>query len=169
MATTIGALPSNMIASLASLTFAGSAVAEPALQSTSTDWVEIVTAGAIALATGLSFLFWYAASKPNVIVKPSWRSGVATVVITNVGKALAKDLRVSAESLPLGPKAPTRHWTSVCQRCIPKKKLSISWQLVIMLSTMNRMSSTCHTDDGFFDGHEKHETSKSISNSTGTR
>ena len=102
MATTIGALPSNMIASLASLTFAGSAVAEPALQSTSTDWVEIVTAGAIALATGLSFLFWYAASKPNVIVKPSWRSGVATVVITNVGKALAKDLRVSAESLPLG-------------------------------------------------------------------
>lgn len=90
-----------MIASLTGAAYAALVTADPALGSSSVSLLEIVTAVALVTATALSFLFWYAASKPNVIVKPRLKSGYVTVVIANEGKAHAKDVRVTSESLPL--------------------------------------------------------------------
>ena len=61
--------------------------------------VEFVTATALVCATVFSFLFWYVANKPNVIVKPVFKSGSATVVITNEGRIPARSLRVMSTSL----------------------------------------------------------------------
>ena len=61
--------------------------------------VESVTAAALVCATVLSFWFWYVANKPNIIVKPTFKSGSTTVVITNEGRIPAKRLRITSESL----------------------------------------------------------------------
>ena len=61
----------------------------PVTSSTSLSLVEYVTAGALVIATIFSFWFWYVANKPNVIIKPTLKSGSTTVVITNMGKSQA--------------------------------------------------------------------------------
>lgn len=61
--------------------------------------VEFVTATALVCATVFSFWFWYVANKPNVIVKPVFKSGSVTVVITNEGKVPATCLKVTSKSL----------------------------------------------------------------------
>ena len=73
----------------------------PVTSSTSLSLVEYVTAGALVIATIFSFWFWYVANRPNVIIKPTLKSGSTTVVITNMGKSQAEDVRVSSESLKL--------------------------------------------------------------------
>ena len=61
--------------------------------------VELVTATALVCATVFSFWFWYVANKPNVIVKPVFKSSSATVVITNQGRVPARRLKVTSTSL----------------------------------------------------------------------
>ena len=45
------------------------------------------------------FWFWYVANKPNVSGKPVFKSGSASVVITNEGRIPARSLRVMSTSL----------------------------------------------------------------------
>ena len=73
----------------------------PVTSSASFSLVEYVTAGALVIATFFSFWFWYVANKPNVIIKPTLKSGSTTVVITNMGKSQAEDVRILSESLRL--------------------------------------------------------------------
>lgn len=61
--------------------------------------VELVTAIALVCTAVLSFLFWYVANKPNIIVKPVFKSGSTTVVITNEGRIPAKSLRIMSSAL----------------------------------------------------------------------
>ena len=70
-----------------------------ASSSSSISPVEFVTAIALVSATVLSFWFWYVANKPNIIVKPAFKSSTTTVVITNEGRTPAKRLRVTSTSL----------------------------------------------------------------------
>lgn len=60
---------------------------------------KLVTAFALASATVLSFWFWYVANKPNIIVKPTFKSSTTTVVITNEGRTPAKRVRITSTSL----------------------------------------------------------------------
>ena len=90
-------LGTALIGSLAAM-FAHEA---PITSSTSLSLVESVTAGALVMATIFSFSFWYVANKPNVIIKPTLKSGSTTVVITNMGKSQAENVRISSESLKL--------------------------------------------------------------------
>lgn len=72
----------------------GLAQEAPAGVSSSISPLELITAIALVCATALSFVFWYVANKPNIIVKPAFKSGSTTVVITNEGRIPAKALRV---------------------------------------------------------------------------
>ena len=78
---------------------AGFAHEAPASSSSSIGTVEFVTAVALVSATVLSFWFWYVANKPNIIVKPTFKSSSTTVVITNEGRTPAKSLRIMSKSL----------------------------------------------------------------------
>ena len=71
----------------------------PASSWSSIGLVEFVTALALVCATVLSFWFWYVANKPNIIVKPTFKSSSTTVVITNEGRIPAKSLRITSASL----------------------------------------------------------------------
>ena len=90
---------SSLSGVLLSWVAAGFAHETPPTSSSSISTVEFVTAAALVCATLLSFWFWYVANKPNIIVKPTFKSGSTTVVITNEGRIPAKGLTITSDSL----------------------------------------------------------------------
>ena len=56
--------------------------------------VSIGTVIFLAVGACLTFIFWYIANKPNILVCPSHKNGVFSVHIRNEGRVAARDVRV---------------------------------------------------------------------------
>lgn len=63
--------------------------------------LSVVTAISVAIATILSFLFWYIANKPNVVARPKLQHGGLSVIVSNDGKIAAKSLRIISSDIEL--------------------------------------------------------------------
>ena len=55
---------------------------------------DVATVIFLAIGASLTFIFWYIANKPNVLVFPSHTNGVFSVHVRNEGRVAARDVRV---------------------------------------------------------------------------
>ena len=93
----------SVIAALLSDVDTGSVAKEAADSAsfTSFNLVELATAVILFVTLILTIRFWYAANRPNIIVKQVARANSAIVVIANEGLQSANDLRITCDSFKL--------------------------------------------------------------------
>ena len=68
---------------------------------TSFNLVELVTGGILLITLIFTFAFWYAANRPNIIIRSDPSDNSATIVIANEGLRPARNLTVTSDSFKL--------------------------------------------------------------------